>query len=279
MPRSLLGGPVLALLLVAAAPAEPVSSATDAAPAKGATDEWEFIVVPYFWAAGLEGTVEAHGVSADVDVSFSDIWDALDLGALGAFEARRSRLSLSTNAVFMKMSDDADRPVGPGLGAFPPGSLDADVVSKTFIGEAAAGYEVLSLPVFGAAHEQRLALDLRAGLRYWWLDNDVDVTLTPGVPLGPFERSVDETTDWVDLLVGARARAKLTDRIGLVVSGDYGGFSIGSSSDYTWSIAAFANYRFAERWAVEAGWRKIKIDRDFGDLGLEGPLAGCSYRF
>jgi hypothetical protein len=269
----------LTVLLEVAAPAlargEP-AAAPDAAPA---SKDWEFMLAPYGWFPGLKGTVEADGVSADIDVQFSDIWDVLDFGALGAFEARKDRLSLTTNVIYTKLSADVDQPVGPGLGAFPPGSLKVDDVTQSLIFEGRAAWDVLTLPLFGGTDERQLALDLGPAFRVWWLDNDIDVKLKPGVPLGPFKTSVDESTDWVDFLIGGRLRARLSQKIGLVVSGDYGGFSIGSSSNYTWSIAGFASYQLFEHWDVTAGWRTIKIDRDFGDLRLEGPLLGVVYRF
>ena len=74
---------------------------------EAATPEWEFSLAPYLWMAGLEGTVEADRLSADVDVSFSDIWDELDIGVLAAFEARRGKFSVTTNAIYLKLSPEA----------------------------------------------------------------------------------------------------------------------------------------------------------------------------
>lgn len=270
----------LVILLEVAAPAiargEPTSAPDASAPAsKG----WEFALVPYFWGAGLKGTVGADGVSSDVDVDFSEIWDDLDVGVLGAFEARRDKLSLTTNLIYMKLSTDGSSPVGPGLGAFPPGSLNVDVTAQTLLVEGRAAWEVLSLPLFGDADERRVALDLGPAFRVWWLDAETDVKLKPGIPTGPFKASFDGSTDWVDFLIGARLRAQLAEKFGIVVSGDYGGFSIGTSSNYTWSIAGFASYQLFEHWDITAGWRTIKIDRDFGGLKMEGPLLGFAYRF
>lgn len=269
---------VVLLEIAAAAPArgEPTSAPDASAPA---SKDWEFTVAPYFWGAGLKGTVGADGVSSDVDVDFSEIWDALDVGVLGAFEARRDKLSLTTNLIYMKLSTDASHPVGPGLGAFPPGSLNVDLTAQMLLVEGRAAWEVLSLPLFGDADERRVALDLGPAFRVWWLDAETDVKLKPGIPIGPFEASFDGSTDWVDLLIGARLRAPLAEKFGIVVSGDYGGFSIGTSSNYTWSIAGFASYQLFEHWDIAAGWRTIKIDRDFGDLKMEGPLLGFAYRF
>ena len=42
---------------------------------KPAESAWEFHVAPYLWAIAMDGNVTVKGVEADVDLSFSDIWD------------------------------------------------------------------------------------------------------------------------------------------------------------------------------------------------------------
>ena len=257
------------------------ASAQDSTGASDATasDAWEFSVQPYLWGAGLDGTLSAEGLEADVDVSFSDIFDALDVGVLGAFEARRGRLSLASNLVYLKGSTDVSDPVAPVLPIAPPGSFEADAASQTLIVEGLAGWEVLSVPLSDASDERRLALDLRGGFRAWWLDNEIDVKLRPGLPIGTFSRSFDESTDWIDFVLGTRASVGLTESATLVVAGDYGGFDIGSSSHRTWSVTGIASYRLTEHWDLSAGWRTLDIDRDVADVTMEGPLVGGRYRF
>jgi hypothetical protein len=260
---------------LAPASAQGSGGAPDAAP----PDAWEFSIQPYLWGAGIDGTLTTERLEVDVDVSFSDIFEALDVGVLGTFEARRGRLSLASNLVYLKGSTDASRPVGRILPIAPPGSFEADVVSQTLIVEGLAGWEVLSVPLSDASDERRVALDLRGGFRVWWLDNEVDVKLRPGLPIGPFSRSFDESTDWIDFVLGARARATVTDRLTLVATGDYGGFDVGSSSHRTWSIAGLVLYRITEHWDLGLGWRTIDIERDVADVTMQGPLVGGRYRF
>jgi hypothetical protein len=262
------------------------ASGQDDAPTPAApepTPEWEFSVAPYLWMTGVDGSVEADGHSANVAVSFSDIWDALDVGVLGLAEARRDKFSFVTNVIYMKLSTSASRPTGPLLPIAPPGSFDVRLGSKMLIVELRPSYEVLSLPLplplLGADDERRIALDLGPGARVYWLDNHLHVQLEPGVPVGPFSRHFDETTTWVDFVGAARVRAQLSENIGLVVSGDYGGFDIGSSSHRTWSLGGFASYRLGDHWDLTAGWRKLSLDRGGVDIDLSGPLIGAMYRF
>jgi hypothetical protein len=262
---------VLCLLVVAA----PVS-AEEAADAPRA---WQFSLAPYFWAAGLEGTLDAERVSADIDVSFSDIWNALDVGVLGAFEARRGKLRLSTNLIYLKLSEDAEKPRSPLLPIASPGSFIVRTVTQEGILELRPTWEVLSLAPFGASDERRVALDLGAAARVVWIDEHLSVKLRPGVPVGPFARDFDESTDWVDFVFAARVRAGLTERVSLVVAGDYGGFDIGSSSHRTWSLLGFVSYRLGEHWDLAGGWRTLELERDRVELEMAGPLLGVIYRF
>jgi hypothetical protein len=229
--------------------------------------------------SALEGNVDADGHSAEIDVSFSDIWSALDVGVLGAFEAKRGRFQLSGNLIYMKLSDSVEKPVGPLLPIAAPGSFSVRAVVQTGILELRPSYEVLSLPLFGAADERRIALDLGAGARVFWIDNHLSVKLRPGVPIGPFSQRFDESVDWVDFVGAARVRAQLSEKLGLVVSGDYGGFDVGSSSHHTWSLAGFLSYRLGEHWDLVGGWRTLQLERGPIDLEMSGPLLGANYRF
>jgi hypothetical protein len=265
---------VLVSMLASVAHAEGTGGPDTASP-----PGWEFMLAPYLWGSGMEGTLRARGVSSEIDVDFSDIWDALDVGVLAAFEARNGRLSLTTNLIYLKLSTEAERPVGTPLPAVPPGSLEVDADVQNLIFEQRAAWELFSVAIYPEEDERRISLDVGPGVRVWWLDNELDVQVRPGLSLPPFSQSFEDSTDWIDLLVGARVRARPTERLALIFSGDYGGFSVGSSSDDTWSVAAFASYQVSDHWSLAAGWRTIQIDRDAVDLRLEGPLVGASYRF
>jgi hypothetical protein len=221
--------------------------------------------------------VAAKEVDSEFDVPFADIFDVLDFAFFGEAEARRGKLSLTGNLAYIKLSTDSVRATGSVLPSVPPGSLSIDTVTDTLTVEAAANYEVASAPLFGDG--RRIALDLRGGFRAWWLENDVEVELDPASPLGPFNRDFHESGGWVDFVVGARLRAQPTEKLGLVLSGDVGGFDIGSSSKLTWSVVAFGAYQITEHWELAAGWRGIDIENERADVFQSGPLVGAVYRY
>ena len=47
------------------------------------SDNWQFRITPYLWMLGLDGTTAALGQDVDVDASFSDIVDVLNIHESG----------------------------------------------------------------------------------------------------------------------------------------------------------------------------------------------------
>jgi hypothetical protein len=96
---------------------------------------------------------------------------------------------------------------------------------------------------------------------------------------------VDESVSswWIDPLVGLRVRADLTERIGVVVAGNVGGFDVGSASKFSWEALAFLDWRFGESTSFLLGYRGLGLDRQKGkaqaDILLHGPLLGLLFRF
>ena len=52
-------------------------------------NSWEFAVAPYMWFLSLDGDVTVKGEESDLDMSFSDIWDELNIAAMLTFDARK----------------------------------------------------------------------------------------------------------------------------------------------------------------------------------------------
>ncbi len=252
----------LAALLIAAS-----GSAGAQQPAAGDASEWEVYFSPYIWATALEGTIDARGNSIDFDVEFSDIVPLINFGAMATTEARRGRFIGLVDLIYANLRDDSN--VGP-LG----GTLDVEVTQ--FIGDARLGYTVyeghMDLQLGPRAGD--FAFDLLPGVRYWYLRNEVEVQ-TP--LLG--QRSIDEKTDWIDPVIGGRLRMLLSERFSVALTGDYGGFGWGSSSDPTWEFVGTLRYQASERWSLGFGWRTLEVDRDMIDATMDGFVLGASYKF
>jgi hypothetical protein len=78
---------VLVLLTIVASPAlaqSPGSSGTK-------SDEWKFTLAPYLLFPRMDGKTAIQGHEIEVDVSAIDIFENLQFGGMGYFEARKAR--------------------------------------------------------------------------------------------------------------------------------------------------------------------------------------------
>lgn len=236
------------------------------APADAQDDgDWSFQVTPYAFLAGLDGTVAVGGASADVEASFSDLLDRLDVGAMLTVEAWRERWGLLLDAFYVALGEEGDL----ALARLPVVHSEFD--SDMLMASPRVGYRVTPL---GSS----TTTEVVAGIRYWHLSNTLELS-SEGLPT--FRAEQDQ--DWVDPIVGVQVTAALGQRWLAAVRGDVGGF--GAASDFTWqAFGAFA-YRFhsAGRYAVSVGYRFLDLDHESGDFGFDvlmhGPLVGFTVRW
>ena len=224
-----------------------------------AAAEWKHELAPYIWGSAMEGTVGVGDITADAEMSFSDIVDNLEFGFMGTYRASRDRYSITVDALYM------------GLGATekgPGGVLKADI-----------DVDQIGLETdFGYALNERFTLF--GGLRYVSLDADVRVT----GPLGN-ELSGSEGQDWVDPLVGAIYSWPLADEWTLNLRGDIGGFGVGS--DFAWQGMATLRWQFSPRTSLGVAYRYLDIDYEDGkgsnyfkyDVATSGPAMGVIFTF
>ena len=71
------------------------------AAAAGSSDQWEYEAMIYLWGAGLDATTQTGG---DIDISFSDIIDDLDLTFMGTFGAHKGKWSLLADVIYLDIS-------------------------------------------------------------------------------------------------------------------------------------------------------------------------------
>jgi len=126
----------------------------------------------------------------------------------------------------------------------------------------------------------RVTFDVLGGGRYYHVDTDIDIK-----GLGPFgvRIKVDDDEDWVDPIIGLRARADLTQKLFLKLRGDIGGFGISDSSDVSTQLLAAFGYQLNERWVILAGYRYLGVDYQDGgfllDVDISGPILGVAFTF
>ena len=225
------------------------TSATAVAQEQG----WEFTLTPYGWAAGLQGNTTTGTTTSDIDISFNDILENLEFGAMVDARLERGRWAIQSNLVWADLEGE-DKEDGVRI------KVDVD------------------LWVIEAEGRYRLAdnWELLAGMRYY----DLDVHIRAE---GVGSDGMNE--DWVDPIVGTAFSVPLSDRWSFHARGDIGGF--GAGSDFAWQLQGLFAYRFSESNSLVFGWRHLDWDYDDGsgddrfgmDTYLTGPVAGLCLRF
>jgi hypothetical protein len=269
-----------------------------------AFDTWTFRLTPYFWATSLNGFTTVKGYTTDIDASFADILNhtqfpkgLLQLAAFG--EARYERFAVLTDIAYMKL----------GLGASLEHSRDIGRLATLGISGTAGLTVQMAIAEFAAAYEMAhwgsnnspdsgTALDLYAGGRVWWQEAQADftgsVTLAGLGPLGlTFTRagtvSASGNVSWVDPVVGARLRHQIAPGWNLVVSGDVGGFDVGSK--FSWQAIGALDFDFMRSkdvtWSGMVGYKALYVDYAQGsgltqyeyNMTMYGPIFGITARF
>lgn len=228
-----------------------------ASQATATDDAWRFQITPYAWMAGLSGDIRPTAEAPTVSTSraFGDVFDDLDGALFLTGSARHGRWVLFGDLTWASLSHE---------GALAPGvAVESKLRQRSFT--AAAGYQVVSQP----DHH----LDLLAGARAWRIEAEVAVP-TQGI-------GVSKTERWVDPILAARLRSRLTPEWSTILHADIGGFGVGTDS--TWQLIATANYAVSEAFHLSAGYRHLAVDRDEAgtrlDVSMSGPLLGATWRF
>jgi hypothetical protein len=274
-----------------------------AMPAQPVYNPWRFDITPYGWMPSLNGTSTIKGHTADVDASFfGDIIHRKIpkelFGLMAAFEARNDRFAIIGDFVYMKIgaSKSGARSISldPRLTLGVSASFDTTV--KMIVTELAGAYEVVR---WGSPAGSATSLDVYAGGRLWWQQAeaslDIDAKLAFLLPRRTFTvsgtRAFANSGDvtWVDPLVGLRLRHQFMPGQELTLSGDVGGFGVGS--EFSWQAVGAYRFQMGHAWGATwsgmLGYRALYADYSKGsgdtlyqyDMLQHGPIAGISARF
>ena len=245
------------------------SAAAMPASAQGTAGGWQIELSPYLWTTGLNGSVKTPTLpSTDVDVSFSDLFEVLDLGVSAGFEARNGKWGLLVDAQYYKLS-----PGGSAAGTGPLGnpvtvSVDAEVKQQIVAGAVAYRVSDGNVPV-----------DVIGGLRYTKLDVEANADWAALGLTGSSSLGGDKS--WTDPYVGVQVKVPLSDRWTATGYLDVGGF--GAGSDSTWQAQAGFEYRFSQKYAMKFGYRVLDVDYDKDgyvyDVKTDGVYLGMGIRF
>lgn len=252
---------------------------------------WTYRFASYGWLTSMQGTQTVRGRSVKIDASFADIVEKTDslMALMTNFEARYGRFSLYTDFVWTKVGVEGSnlrvRNPAPGIAGAIGTSLDLSV--QMAIVEFGGSYEIASIgPV---------AIDLLAGLRYWYQKADISFDIAGVLDLSDLQltggRGITRSgsVNWLDPLIGARLRYAMAPGHEVFLRGDIGGFGVGSR--FSWQVVGAYSFEFGAwnniTFAGLVGYRALSVDYAKGfanrryefDQVQHGPIIGISARF
>ena len=230
--------------------------------ASAAEEGWQFEFTPYAWLAGLEGDLTVNGNKADFDKSFSDLFDAVDVGGSFRLGAEYDRFLVGALVDYISLSTDeldvVDQPQR--------GSLDTDML----LTEALIGYRV-----DGWAEGQ--SFGLMVGVRNLHIENELKVKGE-----GTFSRDNDVTDAMFYVLPSVPVFPSKID--GLRFNPVLG---IGAGdSDLAYELFPQFQYHITENVAARLGYRTVgweykgdNNDDNELNISLSGLIVGVGVRF
>ena len=224
-----------------------------------AESPWTVEIIPYGWAAGVEGSTAIGRVESDFDIGFDEVFGELDAAFMIAAGIKRGRFGFLTD--FQYISVSPSRPTRGPL--FDSIGVDYEQTNLNLL----LTYDVIA--------DDRLTLTVLAGARYMNIDSTLSVS--PGLIQRGFAVSAEQSS-W-DAVGGLRAKYYLSDRLFLSFYGDAGG----SDSESTWQLYGGAGYHLNERLHLALGYRILSYDFE-GDVirhqvDTEGILLGLGLTF
>lgn len=209
-------------------------------PAPNANDndnQWHFDVAPYLWFAGVHGTVGALGQSASVHATPGELLSHFDIGFMGLFDARYNHWLLSTDFLWMRLSQANALPENI------TGITSVKVKVTQSLLTPKVGYRVLD--------RNKMKVDAQAGIRYWYTGENLSF-MPPGVILNNFSHS----QSWVDVVAGARIDMPITSKWDITTSGDAG--AGGANLDY--QLVGLLAYQVKPKIGIDVGYRYLSVN-------------------
>ena len=223
-------------------------------------DGWHVGITPYIWFAGLHGTSGVLGHDASVHASFGDIFNYLNIGAMGVVETRYNRVVMPVDFIWMKLSDDKGLPENEvGVTSIKAKMTESVLTPKI-------GYRIVDT--------KKIKVDALFGIRYWHVSTDF--TLQPV----QIQNGLSDSANWVDAVAGGRIEIPLSAKASITVAGDAGGGS--ARSDY--QVGGSLGYKITRKCTLVAGYRYMSVNyRSTGnaqfvyDVTMPGLAIGATF--
>ncbi len=181
------------------------SPALGALQADDASDGWVIRCGPYLFLPAIRGDATIAGTTAELDLSFGDIWDAFDLFAISArVEAwKDEKWGIIFDGMYTNLDGDFNTP-GPL-----PLSINVEIIQAQV--DFGLGYRVFDLPLTDDARGPCVLFDALGGVRYQYFKEELTVSPLP---------TLGSSADWMEPFIGGRVALQINDKFSVIVRGD-----------------------------------------------------------
>jgi hypothetical protein len=270
------------------------------------TDEWRFIVAPYFWMVGTNINISkqgTRGATAAADIPWYNLvpdYFSKVFGAMTRIEAWKGRWGLFVDNVYLYVEDtvqgSASRKINlPNVPV--PVNLIASgnmklIVRQGFL-DVGARYLLGTLPLGDGKSSPILTCELLGGARYNWYNQSgslgVDATLTG--PAGQQQITRGKNFNLpirymvVEPFLGVRTGFWFTEKLNLLLMADMGGFGIVAYEDFNSNMEALLGYKVHDHIRLYLGYRGRYYYFNKGNESVKsfgwyhGPVLGAVFSF
>ncbi len=250
--RNFLSGFAVAGVLALSAPS------TWAQEAAADSGEWKQTVFLYAMGVAIDGTSQIGPLQLPMDLSMSDVFDALKFGAMAAYRVENDDWSLTGDVTYMNLGWSPSGPRGKVRGEL--------------------GMDQLTLM---ATVGRRLTpnLEALASVAYFDLSTDLEVRVLNQ------RATASRDADWVDPMLGVALTVPFAGKWTYSFRYDFGGFGVGSQ--LTTQLLTAVRHQNSDKFSWYLGYRALSYDYETGkgvdyqryNLTQQGPLAGVSFSF
>jgi hypothetical protein len=229
------------------------------AQAQQSSGDWQHTVFLYGMGAAIDGEAQIGNLTLPIDISISDLFDALRFGAMAAYRMENEGpWSFEVDATYMNLGFNQNGPRERVRG---------ELKTDQFTLMGTAGYRISD------------NFEGLLSLAYFDVSSDIEVRA------GQQRLRASASDSWVDPLFGLAYRLPIGEKWTYQLRGDIGGFGVGS--DLTWHMLTGFRRQNSEFFGWYVGYRVIAYDYESGsgrnyqryDLTQQGPLVGVSFSF
>ncbi len=238
-----------------------IADAADMPPPPAAAPSMTGSLTIYGWLPWYDGKAGVNGLGpAKFSGDPIDLLDNLKMTLMASGDVRWNKIGLFGDFIYLNLGIKNATP-GPLYGS-------AKVDLELFIVTTALTYQLYETDTGW--------IQGVAGARFWSLDTTLNLTAGK-LPAA----SASDTINWVDPVIGLRARQALSEKMFLTGTALVGGF--GAGSDFMWDIFGGIGYKFSPTFSTTAGFRAMGVNYsnsgDIVKLTNYGPLIAFTLGF